>query len=170
MSGLGWTGTSKIWELREAGRGGERFTLWSPSWSLARLLVALQARTVCQYLCTVTHLMESLNTEAELMLLWAAQTNPSFVCSFYLDSERRKWHFSWLFHGVSYCKHCCCGGGGRHGALDSQCCERCSEVASLLRALTVHLSLGNKANSSALLVSGKRGMYAKSLTLLKCIS
>ena len=69
MSGLGWTGTSKMGDLGEGGKGGETFTLWSPFRSLAWLLVALQARTVCQHLCTVTHLVGSLNTEGELMLL-----------------------------------------------------------------------------------------------------
>lgn len=115
MSGLGWTGTSKMWDLREGLKGGERFSLRSPFWSLAWLLVALQARAVCQHLCTATHLVGSLNTEAELMLLWAARTNPSFVCSFYLDSVRRKWHFCWLFPGLSCCKLCCSGGAGGVG-------------------------------------------------------
>lgn len=114
-SGIGWTGTSKMWDLGEGGKGRERFTLWSPFWSLAWPLVALQARAVCQHLCTVTHLLGSLNTEGELMLLWAARTNPSFVCSFYLDSVRRIWHF-WLFSGLSCCKHHCSGGGGDGGS------------------------------------------------------
>lgn len=53
----------------EGGKEGQRFTLWTSFWSLAWLLVALQARAVCQHLCTVTHLVGSLNAEGELMLL-----------------------------------------------------------------------------------------------------
>lgn len=157
-------------DLWEGGKGGEKFTLWSPFWSLAWLLVALLARAVCQYLRTVTHPVGSLNPEGKLMLLWAARTTPSFVCSFYLDSVRTKWHLCWLFPGLLCCEHRCSGGGGGGDGGSSFAAHRALLRSSFPPPCTaLHLSLANKANTSALPVSQEVCMYAKSLPLLKRI-